>query len=159
MSTMKRILLAEDNPNDIELMMAALEESQLDNNVDVVRDGVEVLDYLFRRGRFADRSEGNPAVIFLDIKMPKVSGLEVLREIRSSEQFHWISVVMLTSSREKRDIAESYELRANGYVVKPVDFDEYAETVSELGRFWGMRNEPPPESHIAEPRSCAAYAA
>jgi CheY-like chemotaxis protein len=110
------------------------------------------LDYLFRRGKFADRSEGNPAVIFLDIKMPKVSGLEVLHEIRSNEHFQWIPVVMLTSSREKRDIAESYQLLANAYVVKPVDFEQYAETVGELGRFWGIRNEPPPGSGGTEPR-------
>jgi CheY-like chemotaxis protein len=153
---MRRILLAEDNPNDIELMLAALETSQLDNAVDVVRDGVEVLDYLFRRGRFADRSEANPVVIFLDIKMPKVSGLEVLREIRRNERFDKIPVVMLTSSREKRDIAESYQLLANAYVVKPVDFEEYAETVGELGRFWGLRNEPPPDSATAEPRASSA---
>ena len=152
MSETKRILLAEDSPNDIELMMAALEESQLDNEVDIVRDGVEALDYLFRRGKFADRREGNPAVIFLDIKMPKVSGLEVLRAIRGNERFQWIPVVMLTSSREKRDIAESYQLLANAYVVKPVDFEQYAETVGELGRFWGRRNEPPPESGGTEPR-------
>jgi CheY-like chemotaxis protein len=156
MSAMRRILLAEDNPNDIELMLAALETSQLDNAVDVVRDGVEVLDYLFRRGRFADRSEANPVVIFLDIKMPKVSGLEVLREIRRNERFDKIPVVMLTSSREKRDIAESYQLLANAYVVKPVDFEEYAETVGELGRFWGLRNEPPPDSATAEPRAASA---
>jgi len=143
MARTQQMLLVEDNQNDVELMLAVLEESTLVNKVVVARDGAEALDYLFRRGKFATRGEGTPCVVLLDIKMPKVSGLEVLKQIRADAQLRWLPVVILTSSRVERDIIESYELGANAYVVKPVNFEEYVETVKDIGKFWGQRNEPP----------------
>jgi CheY-like chemotaxis protein len=142
----KRILLAEDNLDDIELTLRVLAEYHLANTVDVVRDGVEALDYLFRRGRFADRPPGNPALLLLDNKMPRVDGLEVVRRVKADERLKTIPVVMLTSSREKGDLFKSYELGVNAYVIKPVDFFDFVNAVRELGGFWGIVNEPPPQS-------------
>jgi len=146
MMKFKRILLAEDNLDDIELTLRVLAEYHLANKVDVVRDGVEALDYLFRRGRFADRPPGNPALLLLDNKMPRVDGLEVVRRVKADEQLKTIPVVMLTSSREQGDLFKSYELGVNAYVIKPVDFYDFVNAVRELGGFWGIVNEPPPRS-------------
>ena len=143
---LKRILLAEDDTNDVDLTLAALGEHHLANEVVVVRDGAEALDYLFHRGKCEGRANGNPALVLLDIKMPKVDGLEVLRRIRADEKLRRIPVVMLTSSREERDVVESYNLGVNAYVVKPVAFHEFIEAVKSLGVFWAVLNEPPPES-------------
>ena len=144
MSRLNRILLAEDNPHDIELTLSALEEHHLANEVVVVRDGEEALDYLYCRGKFADRPQGNPAVLLLDLKMPKVDGLEVLRQMRADERLKAIPVVMLTSSREESDLVESYRLGVNAYVVKPVEFEEFVQAVKQVGLFWAVLNEPPP---------------
>jgi CheY-like chemotaxis protein len=144
MAPLKRILLAEDNERDVELTMAALEEHNLANEVVVARDGAEALDYLYRRGEFAGHANGLPVVVLLDLKMPKVDGLEVLRQIRTDPAIKHIPVVMLTSSREERDLVRSYELGVNAYVVKPVDFQKFVESVKELGMFWAIINEPPP---------------
>jgi len=146
MEDLKRILLAEDSAKDVELTLSALEEKHLANKVDVVRDGEEALDYLYRRGPFQSRPDGNPAVVLLDIKMPKVDGLEVLRQIKSDERLKTIPVVVLTSSREERDLAESYKLGVNAYVVKPVDFSQFVDAVKEVGAFWAVINEQPPET-------------
>ena len=146
MADLKRILLAEDNPKDVELTLSALDEHHLANEVVVVNDGAEALDYLYRRGKFAMRSDNNPAVVLLDLKMPKVDGLEVLRTIKSNPDLKMIPVVMLTSSREEKDLIESYKLGVNAYVVKPVDFQQFIEAVKELGAFWAIINEPPPGS-------------
>ena len=143
MSRLKRILLADDNPRDVELTLAALEEHRLANEVVVVHDGAEALEYLYHQGKFAGSSHGFPAVIFLDLKMPKVDGLEVLREIKSDPQRKSIPVVMLTSSREEQDLVRSYNLGVNAYVVKPVDFTQFVESVKQLGLFWAVVNEPP----------------
>jgi CheY-like chemotaxis protein len=141
---MKRILLAEDSPRDVELTLSALNEHHLANQVVVVRDGVEAMQYLRRQDAFANRPEGNPVVILLDIKMPRWNGLDVLREIRSDPQLKLIPVVVLTSSREEPDLAECYRLGVNAYVVKPVTFTEFVDSVKELGLFWAVLNEPPP---------------
>ena len=146
MNELKRILLVEDNPHDVELTLAALAENKLANEVVVTRDGAEGLDYLYRRGQFKLRAEGNPAVILLDLKMPKVDGLEVLRLIKSDMELKAIPVVMLTSSREEKDLIVSYQLGVNAYVVKPVNFQEFVDAVKELGVFWAIVNEPPPTS-------------
>lgn len=143
---LKRILLAEDNPRDVELTLAALEEHNLANEVVVVRDGAEALDYLLRRGAFAERPEGAPAVVLLDLKMPKVTGLEVLRQMKADPNLKKIPVVMLTSSREESDLVESYDSGVNAYVVKPVNFENFVESVKQLGFFWAVINEPPPAS-------------
>lgn len=143
---LKPILLVEDNPNDLELTLIALAKSQLANEVVVVRDGAEALDYLHRRGEFAQRPVGNPAVILLDLKLPKVDGLEVLKEIRDTEGLKSVPVVMLTSSKEEQDVVRSYELGVNAYVVKPVDFAEFVRAIADLGIFWAVLNEPPPGS-------------
>ncbi|MGQ0811467.1 MAG: response regulator [Nitrospiraceae bacterium] len=145
MSGFKPILLAEDNPRDAELALAAMEEHRLADKVVICHDGAEVLDYLYCRGQFRTRLQGNPAVVFLDLKMPKVDGLEVLRTIKADSKLKPIPVVMLTSSREERDLIESYALGANAYVVKPVEFHRFLQAVKELGLFWGVINEPPPE--------------
>ncbi len=144
MMKFKRILLAEDNLDDIELTLRVLAEYHLANKVDVVRDGVETLDYLFRRGRFADRPPGNPALLVLDNKMPRVDGLEVVRQIKTDERLKTIPVVMLTSSHEQGDLFKSYELGVNAYVIKPVKFFDFVNAVREIGAFWGIVNEPPP---------------
>ena len=146
MADLKRILLAEDNPKDVELTLAALDEHKLANEVVVVNDGAEALDYLYRRGKYAMRHEGNPAVVLLDIKMPKVDGLEVLKTIKADPNLMSIPTVILTSSREERDLAKSYNQGVNAYVVKPVEFQEFIKVVSNLGVFWALVNEPPPRS-------------
>lgn len=143
---LKPILLVEDNPHDLELTLIALERSQLANEVIVVRDGADALDYLHMRGAFAGRDHGNPAVVLLDLKLPKVDGLEVLAEIRGQLALKSLPVVMLTSSREEQDLIRSYELGVNAYVVKPVDFQEFVRAISDLGIFWAVLNEPPPGS-------------
>jgi CheY-like chemotaxis protein len=140
----KRILLAEDNLDDVELTLRVLAEYHLANKVDVVRDGAEALDYLFRRGRFADRPLGNPALMVLDNKMPLVDGLEVVRQIKTDDRLKTIPVVMLTSSHEQGDLFKSYELGVNAYVIKPVKFYDFVNAVREIGAFWGIVNEPPP---------------
>jgi CheY-like chemotaxis protein len=143
MMDLKRILLAEDNPNDVELTLTALSENHLANEVVVAHDGHEALDYLHRRGAYASRANGNPVLVLLDLKMPKVDGLDVLREIKSDERLKTIPVVMLTSSREESDLLQSYRLGANAYVVKPVGFQEFVAAVKEIGQFWAVVNEPP----------------
>lgn len=145
MTTLKPILLGEDNPRDAELALAAMEEHHIADKVVICHDGAEVLDYLYRRGPYKNRQSGNPSVVFLDLKMPKVDGIEVLRTIKKDESLRPIPVVMLTSSREERDLAQSYALGANAYVVKPVEFQQFISAVKELGVFWGVINEPPPE--------------
>jgi CheY-like chemotaxis protein len=141
----KKILVAEDDENDAELILNALERYNIANDVVVVEDGAEALDYLYRRGDYEMRVEGNPVLTLLDIKMPKVDGLEVLREIRADELLKMIPVVILTSSRQEGDLLAGYQLGVNAYVVKPVDFNEFVEAVRELGVFWVMVNEPPPD--------------
>jgi len=146
MSELGRILIVEDDPRDVELTLTALEEHKLANEVIVTRDGKEALDYLYCREQFAARPEENPAVILLDLKLPKVDGLEVLQQIRSDEQLKMIPVVVLTSSHEERDLLATYQLGVNAYVVKPVDFHEFVNAVKELGMFWAIINQPPPGS-------------
>jgi CheY-like chemotaxis protein len=146
MSDIGRILLAEDSAADVELTLAALAEHNLVNEVVVVRDGAEALDYLYRRGAYSERPPGLPAVILLDLKMPKVDGLEVLRSLKGDGGLRRVPVVMLTSSREEQDLVESYRLGVNAYVVKPVDFTQFQEAVKQLGMFWAVINEPPPGS-------------
>jgi len=140
---LKTILLAEDNPKDVELTLEALSEYNLRNEVAVARDGAEALDYLYRKGKFANRAPGHPAVVLLDIKMPKVDGLEVLQTIKGDPSLKTIPVVILTSSREERDLVKSYRLGVNAYVVKPVQFMEFVDSVRQLGGFWAVINEPP----------------
>lgn len=146
MNDLKRILLAEDDPRDIELTLAALSENKLVNDVVVVRDGEEALDYLYRRGRYASRPEGQPVVVLLDLKMPKIDGIEVIRKLKSDEQMRTLPLVVLTSSRESRDLEECYRLGVNAFVVKPVHFGAFMEAVKEVGAFWAIVNEPPPGS-------------
>lgn len=146
MERIKRILLVEDDPKDVELTLTALSEHNLANEIVVARDGVEALDYLYRRDAFALRPEGNPVVILLDIKMPRIDGLQVLKQLKTDEQMRLIPVVILTSSRESRDLEECYQLGVNAYVVKPVRFTEFAEAVKGIGVFWALINEPPPGS-------------
>jgi CheY-like chemotaxis protein len=141
---LRQILIAEDNAADLELTMAALKASRFANPMDTVRDGAEALDYLLRQGRYADRTSGDPLFVLLDLKMPKVDGLEVLRVIKSDERVRRIPVVMLTSSREEGDLVRSYDLGVNAYVVKPVEFGEFLAAVKELGTFWALLNEAPP---------------
>lgn len=143
MTALKRILLVDDSPRDTELALDALEANNLANEVVVLRDGAEALDYLYRRGNFADRGTGNPAVILLDLKMPKVDGLEVLRQIKGDPHLKIIPIVVMTSSREEQDLVNSYQLGVNAYVVKPVKFQEFVEAVKQLGGFWAVLNEPP----------------
>ena len=146
MSALGRILLVEDDPNDVELTLTALEDYHLANEVVVTQDGAEALDYLYRRGAYADRANGSPAVLLLDLKLPRVDGLEVLQQIKGDEKLRVIPVVVLTSSREERDMVASYRLGVNAYVVKPVDFHEFVNAIKELGVFWAIVNEPPPGS-------------
>ena len=141
---LKCILLVEDSPRDTELTLDALAQHNLANEVVAVRDGAEALDYLHRRGPFATRPAGNPAVVLLDLKMPKVDGIEVLRQIKSDAQLKTIPVVVLTSSREEQDLVTSYQLGVNAYIVKPVQFQEFVEAVKLVGAFWAVVNEPPP---------------
>lgn len=146
MSVLRPILLVEDNPDDIELTLIALEKTRLANPVVSVRDGAEALDFLRREGAYAGRSDENPAVILLDKKLPKVDGHEVLRAVRADERLRRVPVVMLTSSREERDLLKSYDLGVNAYVVKPVEFDDFMAAINDLGVFWAVLNEPPPYS-------------
>jgi CheY-like chemotaxis protein len=150
MAELKRILLVEDNAHDVELTLAAFEENHLANEVVVMRDGVEALDYLHRRGIFKMRAQGNPAVVLLDLKLPRVDGLEVLKQMKEDPQLRTVPVVMLTSSREERDLVNSYNLGVNAYVVKPVDFGDFVNAMNKLGLFWAVINQPPPGS-VARP--------
>lgn len=143
---LKRILLVEDDPNDVELTLSGLAEYNLANEVVVASDGEEALDYLYRRGKFATREDGNPVVVLLDLKLPKVDGLEVLRKMKSDESLKMVPVVILTSSREDKDMVEGYRLGTNAYVVKPVDFHQFVDAIKNLGAFWSIINEPPPGS-------------
>ena len=150
----KRILLAEDSPRDTELTINALAHNNLANEIVAVRDGAEALDYLYRRGQFADRGSGQPVVILLDLKMPKVDGIEVLRQIKSDPQLKIIPVVVLTSSREEKDVVESYHLGVNAYIVKPVQFEKFVDAVKLISVFWAVLNEPPPGSvHSSRPKT------
>jgi len=151
MPELKRILLVEDNANDVELTFAALEENHLANEVVVVRDGADALDYLYRRGIYKMRAEGNPAVVLLDLKLPKIDGLEVLKTVKSDVNLRTIPIVMLTSSREEVDVVTSYGLGVNAYVVKPVDFTDFVSAIKKLGLFWAVINEPPPGA-VTRPR-------
>jgi CheY-like chemotaxis protein len=138
--------MVEDDAKDVELTLTALEDYNLANEVVVTRDGEEALDYLFQRGKFSSRANGNPAVLLLDLKLPKVDGLEVLQQIKKDEKLRMIPVVVLTSSHEERDMVASYKLGVNAYVVKPVDFHEFVNAIRELGVFWAVINQPPPGS-------------
>ena len=146
MSELARILLVEDDPRDVELTLTALGEYNLANEVVVTRDGEKALDYLYCRGEFNTRPYDNPAVMLLDLKLPKIDGLEVLQQIRSDERLKLIPVVVLTSSHEEKDMIRSYQLGVNAYVVKPVDFHEFVNAIKELGVFWAVINQPPPGS-------------
>jgi two-component system response regulator len=146
MTSLPRILLVEDSSKDAELTLVALDEYHLANEVLHLRNGVQALDFLYRRGEFAGRSNGQPAVVLLDLKMPKMDGLEVLRQMKSDPELKRIPVVIMTSSREGQDLVTSYELGANAYVVKPVKFQEFVEAVKQVGAFWAVLNEPPPGS-------------
>lgn len=138
------ILLVEDNPNDVELTLYALRKNNLVNRIEVVRDGAEALDFLFCTGAHAHRTmENNPRVILLDLKLPKVDGLEVLKRLKADARTRTIPVVVLTSSREERDIVESYRLGVNSYIVKPVDFGQFTQAVQQLGLYWLLLNQPP----------------
>ncbi|WP_394003174.1 response regulator [Luteimonas sp. WGS1318] len=145
MSEIRTILLAEDSPHDAEMAIDALREAHLANPIVHVEDGVEAIDYLFRRGKFADRPEGDPAVLLLDIKMPRMDGLEVLKQLRDHETLKRMPVVILSSSREESDLARSWDLGVNAYVVKPVDVDQFFDAVRTLGKFWAVLNEVPDE--------------
>ena len=145
----KRILLAEDDANDVELTLAALRANRLANEVVVVRDGAQALDYLYARGEYADRVPGLPAFVLLDLKMPKVDGLEVLRVVKGDPALRALPVVILTSSQEEQDVVRSYQLGVNAYVVKPVDFGAFMDAVQLLGGFWAALNEPPPKRQDA----------
>jgi two-component system response regulator len=143
-SDIVEILLVEDNPNDVELALHALKKNNLANHIEVVRDGAEALEFLFATGSYADRKvENGPRVVLLDLKLPKVDGLEVLRRVKSDPRTRSIPIVVLTSSREERDIVESYELGVNSYITKPVDFDQFTEAVRHLGYYWLLLNQPP----------------
>jgi CheY-like chemotaxis protein len=146
MNRLKRILLAEDDEKDIALTLEALDHFKLANEVIITRNGEEALDYLYYRGIYSQRDKGNPAVMMLDIQMPKVSGLEVLKQIKSDENLKNIPAVILTSSKLEKDMVESYNSGVNAFVVKPVDFNEFINVVKELGLFWAVVNEPPPGS-------------
>jgi CheY-like chemotaxis protein len=145
MARLRPILLVEDNLKDIELMLVAL-KNHFANEIVVARDGAEALDYLYRRGQFRSRDDGLPIAMLLDLKMPKVDGLDVLRQIKSDDTLKIIPVVMLTSSREEEDLVKSYKLGVNAYVVKPVGFQEFVEAIKRTGMFWAVVNEPPPEA-------------
>ncbi len=140
------ILIVEDDPDDEALLLRALKKANISNGINVVRDGAEALDYLFKTGPYADRGGGNPAVVLLDLKLPKIDGLEVLRRIREDDRTRHQPVVILTSSDEQEDMTRGYELGANSYVRKPVEFDSFAQAVTQLGLYWLLLNEPPPES-------------
>ena len=141
MEDLKRILLVEDDQRDVELTLAALEEINLDNKIDIVNDGEDALDFLFKRGNFENREGGNPVVVLLDLKMPKIGGIEVLKQIKGDKKLRTIPVVVLTSSKMESDLIETYNLGVNGYVVKPVEFENFVKTVKEAGSFWAILNE------------------
>lgn len=143
---LKPILLVEDNPKDLELTLLALEKGNLANEVVSVRDGKEAIDYLFRQGAYAGRPQGNPSVILLDLKLPKLDGIQVLERVKAEPALQAVPVVMLTTSREEQDLVRSYKLGVNAYVVKPVGFKEFVDAIQELGVFWAVLNEPPPGS-------------
>jgi CheY-like chemotaxis protein len=149
MGEIRRILLVEDDPQDVELTLDALAEYKLANQIAVARDGVEALEYLRREGEYAERTAGNPVVVLLDLKMPRLDGIEVLRRMRASAALRLIPVVVVTSSRESKDLEECYALGVNAYVVKPVRFAEFVEAVKHLGVFWALVNEPPPDGRRA----------
>ncbi|MCB8819024.1 response regulator [Microvirga rosea] len=151
MPELKPILLVEDNPKDVELTLTALEQSQLANEVVVVRDGAEALDFLYRRGFHESRNTSDPAVVLLDLKLPKVDGLEVLAKVKADPELRHTPIVMLTSSREESDLVKSYELGVNAFVVKPVGFREFFDAIQDLGVFWGILNEPPPRNDRTRP--------
>ena len=155
MHSLKRILLVEDSVADAELAMRALEESHLANEVLHLRDGVEALDYLYRRGDFADRPEGHPALVLLDLNMPRLDGTEVLRQLKSDPAMRMIPIVIMTSSREEGDLLASYALGVNAYVVKPVNFREFFDAVKQVGSFWGVLNEAPPAGRTQRGGSAA----
>ena len=140
----RRILIVDDSPNDVLLAIKTLKKNNLANEIDVAKDGEEALDYLYKRGKYDGRENVNPAVIVMDIKMPKVNGIEVLKDIRSNPEFKLIPVIMLTSSGKQKDLVESYKLGANAYVVKPVDIAQFMEAIKVLGQFWAVINQPPP---------------
>lgn len=144
MTTLRPILLVEDNPKDLELTLAALQRCALANPIEVARDGAEALEYLYGRGKWLNRPAGDPAVVLLDLKLPKIDGLEVLERVKSDLQLKQVPVVMLTSSREERDLVTSYQLGVNAFVVKPVAFTEFLKAIQDLGVFWAVLNEPPP---------------
>jgi len=146
MNTLGRILLVEDDPQDVELTVTALDVHDLANEAVVAAEGEPALDYLYYRGRYAQRDRENPAVLLLDLKLPKVDGLEVLKHVKSDGQLKLMPVVVLTSSREEKDMLASYQLGVNAFVVKPVDFHEFVNAIKELGVFWAVVNEPPPGS-------------
>lgn len=145
-TALKCILLVDDSSRDTELTLDALSQNNLGNEVIALRDGVEALDYLYRRGQFSDRAAGNPAVVLLDLKMPRVDGIKVLQQMKGDPQLKMIPVVVLTSSREEQDLIKSYQLGVNAYIVKPVQFQEFVDAVKLLGSFWAVVNEPPPGS-------------
>ena len=148
MPALRPLLLVEDNPNDVELTLAALREARLANEILIANDGDEALDILFRRGTHAGRTGPLPAVVLLDLKMPRTDGRQVLQQIRADRSLHRLPVVVLTSSREEIDLLETYQLGANAYVVKPVGFESFIAAVSKLGFFWAFLNEPPPDSPL-----------
>ncbi len=143
MEQLKCILYAEDSENDVELTLAAFEESKLANPIDVVRDGAEALDYLFYRGKYKDRKKEIPVFVLLDLKMPKMDGIDVLKEMRNSKEYKNTPVVILTSSKMESDIVKSYELGANGFVVKPINFNDFAEAIKNIGYYWAIVNTSP----------------
>jgi len=142
-AVINKILIVDDSPEDVELVVSALEEKNLANEVAVAEDGEEALDYLYKRGKFANREKGNPAVILLDIKMPKMDGIAVLKYIRSSPEFKMIPVIMVTSSSEEKDLVESYKLGANSFVVKPIDISQFIDAIKTLGQYWAVINQQP----------------
>lgn len=144
MPEIRPILLVEDSPRDLELTLAALEKCQLANEIIIARDGAEALDYLFSQGIHSGRPDGDPSVVLLDLKLPKMDGLEVLERVKKDEKLRHIPIVMLTSSREEQDLVRSYALGVNAFVVKPVEFNEFFKAIQDLGVFWALLNEPPP---------------
>ena len=144
MSELKRILLVEDSANDVELILTSLADNHIANEVVVARDGEEALDFLYRRGLFRLRMSGNPVVVLLDLKLPKVDGLEILAQLRADPALRFVPVVVLTSSREEPDLQRCYELGTNAYVVKPIDFQEFVDVIKQIGLFWAVVNQPPP---------------
>lgn len=145
-SGLRPILLVEDSPKDLELTLAALARCKLANPVEVARDGAEALDFLYGRGQWLNRAAGDPAVVLLDLKLPKIDGLEVLERVKTDPLLKQIPVVMLTSSREEQDLVRSYQLGVNAFVVKPVAFSDFLQAIQDLGMFWGVLNEPPPRT-------------